>query len=124
MNWISNVVRPKIRGMLRREVPENLWIKCPETGQLVFYRDVEANQFVIPGSDYHMRMSAAARMKSIFDDETWEEIAVPEVPLDPLKFRDERRYTDRLKDARAKTSTSDAVRLGHGTLDGVPVVVG
>ena len=56
MNWISNVVRPKIRSILRREVPENLWIKCPETGQLVFYKDVEANQFVIPGSNYHMRM--------------------------------------------------------------------
>jgi len=62
MNWISNVVRPKIRSILRREVPENLWIKCPETGQLVFYKDVEANQFVIPGSNYHMRMSAAARL--------------------------------------------------------------
>src|SRR2546429_3785640 len=125
MNWISNVVRPKIRGFLnRREPPENLWIKCPETGQLVFYKDVEANQFVIPGSDYHMRMGATARMKSIFDDEAWEDIAVPEVPLDPLKFRDERRYTDRLKDARAKTSTADAVKLGHGTLEGLPVVVG
>ena len=62
MNWISNVVRPKIRSFLnRRESPENLWIKCPETGQLVFYKDVEANQFVIPGSNYHMRMSATAR---------------------------------------------------------------
>ena len=58
MNWISNVVRPKIRSILRREAPGNLWIKCPETGQLVFYKDVEANQFVIPGSNYHMRMSA------------------------------------------------------------------
>ena len=64
MNWISNVVRPKIRSFLnRRESPENLWIKCPETGQLVFYKDVEANQFVIPGSNYHMRMSASARMQ-------------------------------------------------------------
>ena len=125
MNWISNVVRPKIRSFLnRRETPENLWIKCPETGQLVFYKDVEANQFVIPGSDYHMRMGATARMKSIFDDEAWEDIAIPEVPLDPLKFRDERRYTDRLKDARAKTSTADAVKLGRGTLEGLPVVVG
>ena len=61
MNWISNVVRPKIRNILKREVPENLWIKCPDTGQLVFYKDVEANQFVIPESGYHMRMSAAAR---------------------------------------------------------------
>jgi acetyl-CoA carboxylase carboxyl transferase subunit beta len=124
MNWISNVVRPKIRSILnRRESPENLWIKCPETGQLVFYKDVEANQFVIPGSGYHMRMSATARMKSMFDDESWDEIAVPDVPLDPLKFRDERRYTDRLKDARAKTSSSDAVKLGRGTLDGIAVVI-
>ena len=81
MNWISNVVRPKIRNFLaRRETPENLWIKCPETGQLVFYKDVEANQFVIPGSNYHMRMGATARLKSIFDDETWFDIAIPEVP--------------------------------------------
>ena len=80
MNWISNVVRPKIRNFLnRREAPENLWIKCPETGQLVFYKDVEANQFVIPGSNYHMRMGAAARLKSMFDGETWLDIAVPEV---------------------------------------------
>ena len=78
MNWISNVVRPKIRNFLnRRETPENLWIKCPETGQLVFYKDVEANQFVIPSSNYHMRMGAVARLKSIFDDETWLDIAVP-----------------------------------------------
>jgi acetyl-CoA carboxylase carboxyl transferase subunit beta len=125
MNWISNVVRPKIRGFLnRRETPENLWIKCPETGQLVFYKDVEANQFVIPGSNYHMRMSAAARLKSIFDGETWFDIAVPDVPIDPLKFRDERRYTDRLKDARSKTGTTDAIKLGYGKLDGLPVVIG
>jgi acetyl-CoA carboxylase carboxyl transferase subunit beta len=124
MNWISNVVRPKIRSFLnRRESPENLWIKCPETGQLVFYKDVEANQFVIPGSNYHMRMSATARLKSVFDNETWFDIAVPPAPIDPLKFRDERRYSDRLKDARSKTGTTDAIKLGFGKLDGLPVVV-
>src|SRR5271169_4357543 len=123
MNWISNVVRPKIRGMLRREVPENLWIKCPETGQLVFYKDVEANQFVIPGSNYHMRMSAPVRLKSMFDNETWFDIALPEVPADPLRFRDERRYADRLKDARSKTGLNDAVKLGYGKLDGLAVVL-
>jgi acetyl-CoA carboxylase carboxyl transferase subunit beta len=124
MNWISNVVRPKIRSFLnRRESPENLWIKCPETGQLVFYKDVEANQFVIPGSNYHMRMSATARLKSVFDNETWFDIAVPAAPADPLKFRDERRYSDRLKDARSKTGTTDAIKLGYGKLDGLPVVV-
>jgi acetyl-CoA carboxylase carboxyl transferase subunit beta len=125
MNWISNVVRPKIRNYFsRRETPENLWIKCPETGQLVFYKDVEANQFVIPGSNYHMRMGAPARLKSIFDNQTWFDIAIPEVPLDPLKFRDERRYVDRLKDARTKTGLKDAIKLGYGKLDGLPVVIG
>jgi acetyl-CoA carboxylase carboxyl transferase subunit beta len=124
VNWIVNVVRPKIRSFLnRRDVPENLWIKCPDTGQLVFYKDVEANQFVIPGSNYHMRMGAAARLKSMFDGETWIDIGVPEVVADPLKFRDERRYTDRLKDARAKTGQNDAVKLGLGKLDGLPVVI-
>jgi acetyl-CoA carboxylase carboxyl transferase subunit beta len=125
MNWISNVVRPKIRNILtRRDTPENLWIKCPETGQLVFYKDVEANLFVIPGSNYHMRMGALARLKSIFDGETWFDIAVPEVPVDPLKFRDERRYADRLKDARAKTGLNDAIKLGFGRLERMPVVIG
>ena len=103
MNWLTNVVRPKIRNILRRETPENLWIKCPDSGQLVFYKDVEANQFVIPGSNYHMRMGAMARLKSIFDNETWFDVALPEVTADPLKFRDEKRYADRIKDARART---------------------
>ena len=90
----------------------------------MFYKDVEANQFVIPGSNYHMRMGASERLKSIFDNETWIDVAVPAVPLDPLKFRDERRYTDRLKDARAKTGTNDAIKLGLGRLEGLPVVIG
>jgi acetyl-CoA carboxylase carboxyl transferase subunit beta len=123
MNWISNVVRPKIRSILKREVPENLWIKCPETGQLVFYKDVEANQFVIPESNYHMRMGATARLKSMFDGETWFDVAVPEVAIDPLKFRDERRYVDRLKDARTKSGMNDAVKVGYGRLEEVPVVI-
>jgi acetyl-CoA carboxylase carboxyl transferase subunit beta len=125
MNWISNVVRPKIRNFLqRRDVPENLWIKCPESGQLVFFKDVESNQFVIPGSNYHMRMGATARLKSMFDGETWFDIGVPDVAIDPLKFRDARRYADRLKDARAKTGLKDAIKLGFGKLDGLPVVIG
>ncbi|MGC1464170.1 MAG: acetyl-CoA carboxylase, carboxyltransferase subunit beta [Pseudolabrys sp.] len=121
MNWISNVVRPKIRSFLRREVPENLWIKCPETGQLVFYKDVEANQFVIPSSNYHMRISASVRLKSLFDNGEFEDVALPEVPVDPLRFRDERRYVDRLKDARTKTGMQDAVKVGIGRLEGLTV---
>ncbi|MFG1359868.1 acetyl-CoA carboxylase, carboxyltransferase subunit beta [Xanthobacter pseudotagetidis] len=124
MNWISNVVRPKIRDFLaRREVPENLWVKCPETGQMVFHKDLETNQFVIPGSGYHMRMDAVTRLKNTFDDGAYEEVALPEVAIDPLKFRDERRYVDRLKDARAKTSYQDAVKVATGMLEELPVTI-
>ncbi|AEI01215.1 acetyl-coenzyme A carboxylase carboxyl transferase subunit beta [Afipia carboxidovorans OM5] len=123
MNWLNNVVRPKIRSILKRETPENLWIKCPDSGQLVFYKDVEANQFVIPGSNYHMRMGATARLKSIFDNETWFDVALPDVAADPLKFRDERRYADRIKDARAKTGMNDAVKVGYGRIESTPAVV-
>ncbi len=121
MNWISDVVRPKIKTLFKREVPENLWIKCPETGQMVFHKDVEANLFVIPGSDYHLRMGARARLASFFDGGAWEEIALPEVPTDPLKFRDEKRYVDRLRDARAKTGVQDAVQVGVGEVEGATI---
>lgn len=123
MNWLTDVVRPKIRNMIRRETPENLWIKCPDSGQLVFYKDVEANQFVIPGSNYHMRMGATPRLKSVFDNETWFDVALPDVVADPLKFRDERKYADRIKDARAKTGMNDAVKVGYGRIEGTPAVV-
>jgi len=123
VNWISSVVRPKIRGIWRkRETPDNLWVKCPETGQMVYYKDLEANQFVMPGSGFHMRMSATERFNSFFDAGGYQPIAVPDVVADPLKFRDERRYTDRLRDAREETGLQDAVVLGEGTLDDLPVV--
>src|SRR5258707_1347469 len=123
MNWLTNVVRPKIRNILRRETPENLWIKCPDSGQLVFYKDVEANQFVIPGSNYHMRMGGGGGLKSISDNETWFDVALPGVTADPLKFRDERKYGDRSKDARARTGLNDAIKVGYGKLEGAAAVI-
>ncbi len=124
MNWISNVVPPKIRSFLRRDTPENLWIKCPESGQLVFHKDVEANLFVIPSSDYHMRMTATQRLASMFDEGQYDVIALPDVPADPLKFRDEKRYADRIRDARSKTSQVDAVKVGHGRVEGQHLTIG
>jgi acetyl-CoA carboxylase carboxyl transferase subunit beta len=123
MNWISNVVPPKIRSFLRRDTPENLWVKCPESGQLVFHKDLEANLFVVPGSGYHMNMSAKSRLDSMFDDAAWQDIAAQEPLLDPLKFRDEKKYVDKLKDARAKTGQVDAVKVGAGKLEGKDVVI-
>jgi acetyl-CoA carboxylase carboxyl transferase subunit beta len=123
MNWISNVVPPKVRSFLRRESPENLWVKCPESGELVFHKDLEANLFVVPGSGYHMRFGTRARFANLFDRGAYDEIPTPEAPLDPLKFRDVKRYTDRLKEYRLKTEAQDAVKLASGRLEGMEVVV-
>jgi len=124
VNWINNVVRPKIRSFLttKREVPDNLWVKCPETGQMVFYKDLEANQFVVPSSGHHMRMGAQARLAALFDGGEYVKVPVPAVAQDPLKFRDGKRYADRLRDAKAATALDDAVLIGEGKLDGQDVV--
>jgi acetyl-CoA carboxylase carboxyl transferase subunit beta len=124
VNWINNLVRPKIRSFLttKREVPESLWVKCPESGQMVFAKDLEANQFVFPGSGYHERMTAPARLKHLFDGGEFTEVPVPTVTHDPLRFRDSRRYTDRLKDARSETELDDSVLVGEGKLEGSGVV--
>jgi acetyl-CoA carboxylase carboxyl transferase subunit beta len=123
MNWITNFVRPKINSMLgRRDIPENLWIKDPESGEMVFHKDLESNQYVIPSSGHHMKISARERLKYFFDDGKYEALENPKVFVDPLKFRDEKRYLDRLKDARTKTGMEDAILSGLGTIEGLPVV--
>ena len=124
-NWINDFVRPRFRGILRTakpDLPDNLWVKCPETGQMVYHKELEENQFVFPGSNVHMKMTATQRLEGLFDDRSFTKVAVPGVPLDPLKFRDEKRYTDRLKAAKDATSLDDAVLVGSGTLDGRPLV--
>lgn len=124
MNWITNYVRPKINSMLgRREIPDNLWIKDPESGEMVFHKDLEENQYVIPSSGHHMKISAKERLRFFFDDGRYEQIDNPKVVTDPLKFRDEKRYVDRLKDAKAKTGMEDAILSGSGKIEGLPVVV-
>jgi acetyl-CoA carboxylase carboxyl transferase subunit beta len=123
MNWISNVVPPKIRSLLRRETPENLWVKCPESGQLVFHKDLEANLMVVPGSGYHMAIEPRARLAALFDDGAYEVLAVPETVLDPLKFRDVKRYADRLKEHRAKTGSDDSVIVTRGAIEGMATTV-
>ncbi|KQR79367.1 acetyl-CoA carboxylase, carboxyltransferase subunit beta [Rhizobium sp. Leaf341] len=123
MNWITNYVRPKINSMLgRREVPENLWIKCPETGEMVFHRDLEDNKWVIPASGFHMKMPAKARLKDLFDAGVYETLPQPKVAQDPLKFRDSKKYTDRLRDSRAKTEMEDTILAGLGTVEGLKLV--
>ena len=123
MNWISDGVLPKIKTLFRRETPENLWIKCPDSGQIVFHKDVEANQWVIPGSNHHMRVKSVERLRLMFDEGKWLDVALPEVAVDPLRFRDEKRYVDRLRDNKAKTGMQDAFRIGFGRVETAPMVI-
>ncbi|WP_297111575.1 acetyl-CoA carboxylase, carboxyltransferase subunit beta [uncultured Devosia sp.] len=125
MNWIDNFVRPKIRSFLsnKRETPENLWVKDPESGEMVFYRDLEANQWVVPNSGYHMKIKPADRLATFLDDGKYDLVPVASVPVDPLKFRDQKRYTDRLRENRAKTGHEDSVIVATGKLYERPVTV-
>lgn len=123
MNWINNVVRPRIRSFLKPKDSgsENLWVKDPESGEMVFYRDLEANQWVVPNSGYHMKIKATDRMKGFFDGGVYDSVPLPAVPQDPLKFRDSKKYVDRLRESRTKTGMDDAVLVGTGKLYGSDV---
>ncbi|WP_019223095.1 acetyl-CoA carboxylase, carboxyltransferase subunit beta [Bartonella rattaustraliani] len=123
MNWITNYVRPKINSILRRsEIPDNLWIKDPINGEMIFHKDLELNQYVSPSSGHHMRISAKSRLINFFDDGLYTPLENPKVVVDPLKFRDEKRYIDRLKDYRSKLGVDDNILSAHGTIEGLPII--
>ncbi len=127
MNWLTSYVRPRFQALVRStgktEVPENLWHQCPSCERMVFHRDLEANQRVCPHCGHHMRVGPEYRFASLFDEGSWSRIELPKVPVDPLKFRDAKRYADRLKEAQAKTKAQDALEAAHGTIDGMPAVI-
>lgn len=124
MNWLSDVVRPKISTLWqKRDTAENLWIKCPKSGEMIFHRDLEANQYVVPGSNHHMRIGAKLRFQLTFDDKQYTELALPKVVQDPLRFRDSKRYTERLREARAKHGLNDAMAAAEGHVHGVLTTV-
>ncbi|MAH84821.1 MAG: acetyl-CoA carboxylase, carboxyltransferase subunit beta [Rhodospirillaceae bacterium TMED8] len=125
MNWLKNFVRPKLRELVggQKEVPENLWHKCGSCGQMIFHRDLEKYLHVCHHCGHHMRLGATGRLNLLFDEDGFEIIMLPKAIIDPLKFRDLRRYSDRLKDARAKTGDDDALKVGFGKIKGNNVVI-
>ncbi len=124
MNWISNYVRPKIRALVKKpEVPDNLWEKCPECGQMIFHRELEACHRVCPHCSQHMRIGAKARLALLFDGGLYERAELPAIISDPLKFRDRKRYNERLRETAAKTGEKDAIIVGEGTMGGHPTVI-
>ena len=124
MNWLTNYVRPKIRALVaRKDVPDNLWHKCPNCEAMLFHRDLEENLSVCQHCGFHMRLDAPKRLSTLFDDGAYQTIELPKTLIDPLKFRDQKRYTDRLKEAQGKIGRPDAIVIGHGTMGGLPTVV-
>jgi acetyl-CoA carboxylase carboxyl transferase subunit beta len=124
MNWLSEFVRPKIRTLFaKREVPDNLWRQCPACQQMIFHRDMEANLKVCAHCGHHMRASVAERLDWTFDPGTGTRIELPKPVADPLRFRDSKRYSDRLREARDKTKLDEAAVVAHGTIEGHKAVV-
>ena len=124
MNWITNYVRPTINSLFsRREVPENLWTKCDECGTMLFHRELSDNLNVCTNCGHHMPISARDRLATLFDGGLYKDIDVPEPVADPLHFKDQKKYTDRIKDARRKTGEKDAMLVAEGEMIRTPVVV-
>ncbi len=123
MNWISNYVRPKINSLFsRREVPENLWTKCPECGTMLFHRELADNLNVCTNCDHHMAITPRERFAKLFDGGIFSEVKVPEPIADPLQFRDQKKYPDRMKAAQKSTGEKEAMLVAEGEIVRTPIV--
>ena len=124
MNWITNSVLPRIKALVQpKEVPENFWVKCRGCNEMLFHRQLEENLQVCPRCDYHMPLTCKNRLKALFDGGYYEEIAINDgTALDPLKFRDKRKYLDRIREARSKTGLQDAISLACGKVNRLEII--
>ena len=123
MNWLTKLRTPGVKSIFtKKDTPDNLWVKCPKSGEMVFSADLPGLLHVTPAG-HHMRIGPQMRMEYTFDDGEYETVDIPDVVKDPLKFKDDQKYTDRLKKARTKTGNDDAMSIGVGTIRGIKTVV-
>lgn len=123
MNWITNYVRPRINSIFsRREVPENLWSKCDDCGTMLFHRELADNLQVCTNCGHHMAITPRARFAALFDGGIFVEVKVPEPIVDPLKFRDTKKYPDRIKEARNTSGEREAMLVAEGEIGRTPIV--
>lgn len=125
MNWITNFVRPKIRAVLEKktDTPDNLWEKCTGCGQLLYLKDFLEVQSICPHCGFHGRIGPTTRFKNLFNDGEYALIDLPKSLEDPLKFKDQKKYTDRLKAARAKNDSTDAIAVAYGQMGNLSAVI-
>ncbi len=128
MNWITNFVRPKIQALrekqaAKKEVPDHLWSRCPSCGAMLHHRELQQHHQVCHHCGFHMRLSARDRLALLFDDQRFEVIPLPRVVEDPLRFKDRKKYSDRLRENRQKTKAIDGILVGAGTIGGRVAVI-
>ncbi len=125
MSWLTNYVRPKLQGLAgKRDIPQNLWEKCPSCGAMIYHRELEQNAQICTQCNHHFRLTVKQRLDILFDDARYDEIELPEVKEDPLDFADLKSYPDRLKSARKQTGRPDAMTVASGTMEGQKAVAG
>jgi acetyl-CoA carboxylase carboxyl transferase subunit beta len=124
VNWLKNFVPPKLRNLVagQKDIPENLWQKCSSCAQMIFHRDLDKNDHVCNHCGHHMRIGSDARLNLLFNGDTYSLLELKNTIADPLKFKDIKKYPDRIKDARAKTGKGDAITVASGNIGGHPVV--
>jgi acetyl-CoA carboxylase carboxyl transferase subunit beta len=125
MSWIDNFVRPKIKALIssKKDVPDNLWQKCPGCQAMLYHNDLERHLNVCHHCGYHLRLGVTERLQSLFDGGQYRTAELPRTPPDPLKFRDRKKYADRLKDAQTASGRKDAIVVGEGAIGGIPAVI-
>ncbi|MDI2091137.1 acetyl-CoA carboxylase, carboxyltransferase subunit beta [Commensalibacter oyaizuii] len=123
MSWLTEYVRPKIQGFLKKDVPDNLWKNCEDCGQMLLIKDLEKNLNICPHCDHHMRASVAQRFEWTFDKDSYTRLDLPKAAVDPLQFKDKKKYTDRLKENKSKSQLDESIAVAHGTIEGQKAVV-
>jgi acetyl-CoA carboxylase carboxyl transferase subunit beta len=125
MNWITNFVRPKIKALIssKKDIPDNLWQKCPGCETMIHHQELVKNLNVCHHCGYHLRMEVADRLEMLFDQGQYQSVDLPRAAVDPLKFRDRKKYADRLKEAQNATGRKDAMVVGQGTIGGTTAVI-
>jgi acetyl-CoA carboxylase carboxyl transferase subunit beta len=123
MNWITNYVRPRIDSLFsRRDTPENLWTKCPECGTMLFHRELADNLNVCTNCGHHLAITPRKRFSALFDGGVFAEVKVPEPIHDPLHFKDQKKYPDRMKAAQKATGEKEAMLVAEGEIGRTPIV--
>lgn len=123
MNWLTDFVRPKVTKITTKEIDDNLWTKCPQCGQMLFSRELKKSNYVCTNCGHHLRLYIDKRLKMLFDDGEYNLISLPKLKEDPLKFKDSKKYSDRLKSYRKSSGNDDAIQVGQGNIGGITCVI-